>query len=141
MIAADVQSGTTGAGEHLELLHALGRELERAMQAIANNNLPELEDSVAQQQSLSGRLSELADLLRAPAGAGNADRAAVGGTLGQQIRSAQTRLQQLNLRYSILLHHSSRSVALMASLLNSFRGQIQEAPGARLKHQTWSCRA
>lgn len=137
MTEADVQSGTAGAGEHLRLLRALAAELERAMQAIAGNNLPQLEDSVAAQQSLSERLSGLAEQLRAPL----PGPAPVAGNLGAEIRAAQNQLQQLNLRYSILLEHSSRSVAMMASLLNSFRGQIQEAPGARPKHQTWSCRA
>jgi hypothetical protein len=28
---------------------------------------------------------------------------------------------------------------LMASLFNSFQGQLQEASGPRFKHQTWSC--
>jgi flagellar biosynthesis/type III secretory pathway chaperone len=137
MTEADVQSETTRAGDHLQLLRALAAELERAMHAIADNNLPELEDSVAAQQSLSERLSALANAFRAPA----PHTAPVSGSLGAEIRAAQNQLQQLNLRYSILLEHSSRSVAMMASLLNSFRGQIQEAPGARPKHQTWSCRA
>ena len=50
------------------------------------------------------------------------------------------RLKRLNLRYAILLKYSSRSVALMAALFNSYKGQFQEASGTRLKHQTWSCR-
>ena len=57
----------------------------------------------------------------------------------REIRAAATELQSLNLRYSYLLQLSSRSVGLMASLFNSFKGQIKEAPDARLKLQTWSC--
>ena len=56
-----------------------------------------------------------------------------------QIHGAAETLQTLNQRYSALLQHSSRSVALMVSLFSSFRGQIQEASGPRLKQQTWSC--
>jgi hypothetical protein len=56
-----------------------------------------------------------------------------------QIQAASGVLQKLNLRYAALLQHSSRSVALMASLFSSFKGQFQEASGPRLKHQTWSC--
>ena len=50
-----------------------------------------------------------------------------------QIHGAAETLQTLNKRYSALLKHSSRSVALMVSLFSSFRGQIQEAAGPRLK--------
>jgi len=57
----------------------------------------------------------------------------------RQIRIASDQLQRLNQRYAALLQHSSRSVALMASLFGSFKGQFQEASGPRLKQQTWSC--
>jgi len=108
------------------------------MQAIVRNDLPELEDSIAIQQELSERLTALASSMRAerrplltplPADA----------ALQTQIRSAATELQQLNLRYSLLLEHSGRSVAMMASLFNSFRGQIQKGAGAG-SQQTLSCR-
>jgi len=56
-----------------------------------------------------------------------------------QVLVAGDTLQKLNRRYAALLQHSSRSVALMASLFNSYKGQIKEASGPRLKHQTWSC--
>ena len=111
------------------------------MRAIAGNDLPELEDSVATQQSLSRQLGDLADFLRdsaMPVQAVHHD--AVDPDLMRDVRSAMGELNQLNLRYSILLRHSSRSVAMMAALLNSCRGEIQEASGARLKLQTWSCR-
>lgn len=129
------------AGEHLQLLRSLSSELERAMRAIAGNDLPELEDSVATQQALSYRLGDLADFLSESAGIqkpANADP--TGSSLLQEVRSAVGELKRLNLRYSILLKHSSRSVAMMAALLGSCGGQIQEASGARLKLQTWSCR-
>lgn len=107
------------------------------MQAIVRNDLPELEDSVAVQQELSERLTALAGSMRAelpllapvPADA----------ALQTQIRSAATELQQLNMRYSLLLEHSGRSVAMMASLFNSFRGQIQKGAGGG-SQQTLSCR-
>ncbi len=111
------------------------------MRAIAGNNLLELEDSVANQQALSLKLGDLADEMRVSALAQNA--AAADTTepgLMREIRDAAGELKRLNLRYSFLLKYSSRSVALMAALFNSFKGQFQEASGARLKHQTWSCR-
>jgi hypothetical protein len=141
MIAAEPHTRNDRAGEHLQLLRSLSAELERAMRAIAGNHLAELEDSVANQQALSLQLGELADEMRASA---LAPSVAVVDTiepvLMREIRDAASELRKLNLRYSILLKYSSRSVALMAALFNSFKGQFQEAPGARLRHQTWSCR-
>lgn len=140
MIAADVQTRSEKAGEHLRLLRDLSSEMERAMQAIAGNQLEELEDSVSNQQALSERLGELAEDLSAPLPTnGTASADPIDEDLMVQIHAAAATLQKLNLRYSILLKLSSRSVAMMASLLGSFRGQFQEASGPRLKHQTWSC--
>ena len=141
MRAADVPTRNDRAGVHLQILRALSSELERAMRAIAGNNLPELEDSVAAQESLSVQLGDLAEFLEASA---RAQRPAQLDTLDpnlmREMHSAFHELNRLNLRYSILIKHSSRSVAMMAALLNSSRGQIGEGHGARPKLQTWSCR-
>jgi hypothetical protein len=141
MIAVSVRTRSVQAGEHLQLLRSLGRELERAMHAIAHNDIEQLEQSIANQQEMSSQLSCLADALNPPAPTEvpfSSD--SIDPDLMLQIRAAGGELQQLNLRYSILLQHSSRSVALMASLFSSFRGEFQEASGPRLKQQTWSCR-
>ncbi|HVU46805.1 MAG TPA: hypothetical protein VHD85_11800 [Terracidiphilus sp.] len=140
MIAAEVRTRSVKAGEHLQLLRSLASELERAMDAMSRNDLQEFEDSIASQQDLSEQLSRLADELSAasqptyPLPSQSAD-----SDLMHEIRTATGELQRLNFRYSILLEHSSRSVALMASLFTSFQGQLQEASGPGLKHQTWSC--
>ena len=110
------------------------------MQAISSNNLPELEESVAGQQDLSFRLGQLAHELRDSPESGNLTPFhSLPPDLAQDIRAAAAELQQLNLRYAFLLQYSSRSLALMASLFNSFKGQLKEVPGSRLKLQTWSC--
>ena len=67
MIATGVQDRNGKLGEYLELLRSLAHELERAMRAIAQNSLPSLEDSVANQQAIAERLRELADDLGKPA--------------------------------------------------------------------------
>jgi hypothetical protein len=140
MIAADVRTRSIKAGEHLQLLRSLAGELERAMQAMTRNDIRELEDSVSAQQELSFQLGKLADELSTTAQAHPPFASdSIDPALMLEIRAAAGEVQALNLRYSILLKHSSRSAALMASLFNSFRGQFQEASGARLKHQTWSC--
>ena len=110
------------------------------MHAIAGNNINELEESILNQQTLSAQLSTLADGIQATADAQRPlSSDSIDSHLTDEIRAAQEQLRRLNYRYSILLKHSSRSVALMASLFRSFRGQYQEASGARLQQHTWSC--
>ncbi len=60
MIANGVQDRNGKVEEYLQLLRLLAFELERAMQAIAQNSLPEFEDSVCSQEALSARLTDLA---------------------------------------------------------------------------------
>jgi hypothetical protein len=142
MVATHVQDRNGKLGEYLELLHSMAQELDRSMGAIAQDSLSTLEDSIANQQAFAARLRELADDLIQPAPhprAGvlqNDDEALI-----QQIRGAADTLQSLNRRYAALIQLSSRSVGLMVSLFNSFKGQIQEGSGARPKQQTWSCQA
>jgi len=140
MTGAGVQDRDTKAAEYLQSLRSLTGELERAMQAIARNALPELEESIASQQALSARLGELANELCVPLEAkAPISQACIDEGLRRQIRAASGTLQSLNHRYALLLQHSSRSVALMASLFSSLKGQFQEASGPGLKQQTWSC--
>lgn len=140
MMATDVRTRSVKAGEHLQLLRSLASELERAMDAMASNNLKELEDSVANQQELSHQLGQLASEMGSSASASYpVPPQSTDSDLMGEIRTATGELQRLNFRYSVLLQHSSRSVALMTSLFTSFQGQLREASGPRLKHQTWSC--
>jgi hypothetical protein len=141
MTTAGIQDRELKAAEYLESLHAMAAELERAMLAIARNSLVEFEESIATQQSLSDRLKQLAAALSAPLEQPAAGmNAPLDREMTNQIQDASTTLQRLNLRYAVLLEHSSRSVALMTSLFRSFQGQFQEASGPGSKHQTWSCR-
>ena len=140
MTVSALQSRSLKAAEHLKLLHSLAAELERAMRAIASNQLGEFEDSVASQQELSSRLTELAgELGKMASDAGPAPSDSVADDLMQEIRAAAGELQDLNLRYSCLLQHASRSAAQMVSLFYSFKGQLMEVPGDGSKVQTWSC--
>jgi hypothetical protein len=121
-------------------MRTLAKELERAMRAMSVNDLRELEDSIANQQDLSAQLRELVDGSKI-VGTTRETIAAepVDVDLMREIKAANGELQNLNLRYSILLRHASRSVELMASLFSSLSGQLQEASGPRPKYQTWSC--
>lgn len=143
MTAADAQTRNNQAGEHLALLRSLACELERAMQAIGRNDLAELEGSISNQQDLSSQLTELARERRARPELAPArpevSGANIDGDLGRQVHAAAAELQKLNLRYSLLIEHSSRSAAQMAALFRSFRGELQEDSGARVRHRTLSC--
>jgi 23S rRNA A2030 N6-methylase RlmJ len=140
MISAGAQVRNRKAAEYLQLLKSLAAELERAMQAIALNALPDLEESVASQQVLSARLTELVNEICVPLQADpSASQARLDESVMLQIRAESDTLQKLNQRYAALLQHSSRSVALMTALFSSVNGQLKEASGPRLKYQTWSC--
>ena len=140
MTTVVAQDRNRNAAEYLRLLMVLRDEMNNAMGAIANNALTQFEDSIASQQQLSARLLVLAEELSVPLAT---NRAAspdpIDDQLMHQIFVAGDSLQKLNRTYAALLHHSSRSTALMVSFLASARGQIQEASGPRLKYQTWSC--
>ena len=140
MNSTGVQDRNGKLVEYLELLRSLAQELECSMQAISQNSLSLLEDSVANQQILATRLHELANDLSKPVEDRSVASPGVGdeGLMGE-IRGASKTLQALNQRYAALLKLSSHSVGLMVALFSSFRGQIQEGTGPRLEHQTWSC--
>jgi hypothetical protein len=139
VIATGIQERNGKLEENLRLLRSLAQELERAMQAIARNSLEDLEDSIANQQSLSAQLVELRGDVAGLLKKNTPSPIEIDEDLMQQVRAASSTLQLLNRRYSALLHHSSRSVEMMVSLFSSFRGQIQEDSGPGLKYQTWSC--
>jgi hypothetical protein len=140
MTTVVTQDRNRDAAEYLRLLVTLREEMNAAMGAIANNALAQFEDSIVSQQQLSARLLILADELSIPLAVSRAASPdPIDDKLMHQIFIAGDSLQRLNRTYAALLHHSSRSTALMVSFLASARGQIQEASGPRLKYQTWSC--
>jgi hypothetical protein len=115
----------------------LGREIERAMDAISGNRLEDFEESVGNQRELSIRLESMTPR---PAGdvalRGAAER--TDPPLAAKLRAAAASLHQLNRRYAVLLSTSSQTVAQMSSLFQSYRGHIAQSSGAGLKHQTAS---
>jgi hypothetical protein len=134
-------------GEYLEHLQAMAQELERSMQAIGQNSLAPLEESIANQQALAVRLRELASELSKTSKTGKTNQdgptwpTADDEALMSQVRSAAERLRKLNQTYSALLKLSTNSVGMMISLYRSFNGQIRESAGPKFKHATWSCEA
>lgn len=128
------------AAAYLQHMQELAHEITSAMDAISSNAIPEFQESVAKQEMLCASLAGLANTV----GEGfhsskDAKLSGIDAALGLKIRAASKAIGELNLRYSALLKHSSRSIALLALLCRSYTGQTQEARGPRLKHQTWSC--
>jgi len=116
---------------------ALGGELERAIQAIAENSLIDLEESVAHQQQLGVKLHALADGLSPQLDDDAPISTSLSGDIVYQIHAATEVLQNLNLCYAALLRHSSRCTGQMTALFQTFEGQDSIGPGT--KRQTWSC--
>ncbi len=114
---------------YLHNLQDLAHEMTVAIHAISANALSVLEESVAKQEMLCASL------------------AAVGALRGQEgfdaealeIRAAGERVRALSLQYASLLKHSGKSIAVLSALCRNHTEEFQEARGARLKHQTWSC--
>jgi hypothetical protein len=124
----------------IETAQILITEIERAITAIAYNELGNLEESVTEQHVLTIRLK----MLREQYPVGSNDRATIAeppfdGELLRELLVTDVKLQAVSQLYHAVLQHSSRSASLMALLLGACRGQFQEASGPRLKYQTWSC--
>jgi phosphoglycerate-specific signal transduction histidine kinase len=140
MMVSGLQDRNGTVEEYLQLLRSLACEVERAMQAISRNSLPDFEESVRKQETLSARVTDIAKELNVFARTGaDSHLPHTSDSLMSEIKAASSTLQTLNQRYGALLQHSSRSVALMVSLFDSFRGNLREGNGSRPKLQTWSC--
>lgn len=140
MADARFQNQSLPAAEYLQLILSLTREMETATHAISRNVLLDLEESIADQQVLSARLYAMRGELSSPHnGDTTLSRPCVDRELETQIIIATKELQRQTREYAALLTHSSRSAALMVSLLRSFKNQFQEVSGRGSQYQTWSC--
>jgi hypothetical protein len=140
MTAVGTQDRNRQATEYLQILRSLKSELEVALQAISHNALAYFEESVADQEVLSTRLTMLgAELSFSSKASPTSSQTGIHSDLRCQIAAAAEELQKLNRSYAALLQHSSHSVALMISLVCSFKGHFQGASASRSKYQTWSC--
>ena len=101
-----------------------------AIHAISANALSVLEESVAKQEMLCASLAAVVGALRGQEGF---DAEAL------EIRAAGETVRVLSLQYASLLKHSGKSIAVLSALCKNHTEEFQEARGARLKHQTWSC--
>jgi hypothetical protein len=128
------------AATYLQQLQALAAEIPIAMDAIAANALPTLQDSIAKQEMLCASLATMAPAFGDGPQASKQSFALQTDTAVEvKIQAARRSLVELNMQYAALLRHSGRSIALLISLCRSHTGNFQEALGPRLKRHTWSC--
>jgi hypothetical protein len=128
------------AATYLQQMQDLAFEISVAMDAIATNKLPKLQESVARQETLCAGLADMAntvsEAIRAPE---TPSRSGIDTAIERKIQAAGESIRELNLQYAALLKHSGKSIALLSLLCNCHAGRFQEARGPRLKLQTWSC--
>jgi len=128
------------AATYLQQMQELAFEISVAMDAIAANQLPTLQESVARQEMLCAGLATMANTVsegvRSPE---TPSPSGIDPSIERKIQAAGSAIRDLNLQYAALLKHSGKSIALLSLLCNSHAGRFQEARGPRLKRQTWSC--
>jgi len=128
------------AAAFLQQMQDLAHEISAAMDAIAGNAIPKFQESVARQEMLCASLAAMANTVGDGFSSSKEPKlSGIDTAIELKIRAASKAICELNLQYSALLKHSSRSIALLSLLCRSYTGQFQEARGPRLKHQTWSC--
>ena len=118
---------------------AFAEELQRAMQFIARNALPELEASVRRQKDL---LIPLAESLRQAGWLTLASQPSLEqSSLAGRAQAAAARLSRLNAHYSALLQHVRKSLALLQTLHATDHASIPGRVASEAKQVTWSCQA
>lgn len=128
----------TDAVQCLSTLQALASQLDTAMNAIVQQKLLALHDSIHLQQVSCGRI---ADLRHRSDGMPSihSDAVSVDADLALEIKKATESLLVLNARYSALLKHSGDTLHLLAGLYRSYSGFTQPTAGSQASLAGWSC--
>ena len=143
MSAEARQQRVYAAARYEQAMQALAQEMGAAVQAIASNSLPRLEESVARQEVLCATLPRLVAHFQQSSRAteelipGSGD--GLHAELNAKLRAASRALRDVNLQYAALLKCSGRSLAQLASLCRSHAGSFPDHQHASIKRQTWSC--
>jgi hypothetical protein len=126
--------------EYLVNLRILASELDRAMKAVVDQELPSLQDSLQLQQATCAQLSFLAQQANdRPAQELSRQSSALDPDLAVEIRDAAENLIVLNRNYSALLRHSEDTLRLFVELFRCYQGSAQSSHSARASISTWSC--
>jgi len=126
--------------EYLANLQVLARELDRAMKAVVDQELPSLQDSLHLQQTTCAQLNYLAQRVNCRAAEDLLLQAApLDPDLAAEIRQAAETLIVLNRNYSALLRHSEDTLRLFAELFRCYQGSAQMSRRQQAGLSTWSC--
>jgi len=126
-----------GAKDYLASLQNLASEVDRAMNAIVQRELPSLQESLRRQQATCAELVHLrsrADFLQEL----QVETGLISPDLAEEIQAATASLLMLNKQYSALLKHSGSTLRLFLGLFRSFHGSVP-ASSLNPNLQTWSC--
>src|SRR5271166_902273 len=108
------------AATYLQHMQELAFEISVAMDAIAANALPRLQESVAKQEMLCASLVNAANTVNEGCPSNELPLLPGAGTKVElKIRTTRAAIRDLNLQYAALLKHSGRSIAILASLCKS----------------------
>jgi hypothetical protein len=112
--------------EHLELVHALSREISAAISAIERNDLQQFQTAITNQETICHELVSRKWAL---------------GTNRDVVHQAYVALSQLNRTYAAVMKRSRRCVDLLFSVY----GACDEGYGKELpplaSRQPWTCEA
>jgi hypothetical protein len=134
------QISPDNANDYLANLRDLAGELEKAMDAIAQQELPELRRSIDVQQTVCSRLAHMQRKRSLTlAGDPRSQAQRIEPDLDFQIGEAIAAVLVLNRRYAALLKHSGETLRLFAGLFRSYQGSTQPPSGMQGNLQTWSC--
>jgi hypothetical protein len=126
--------------EYLANLQVLARELDRAMKAVVDQELPSLQDSLQLQQATCIELSFLAQRVNTRSVEEmDLQAESLDPDLASEIREAAETLIILNRNYSALLRHSEDTLRLFAELFRCYEGTAHSSRRHQTGPSTWSC--
>lgn len=138
-----VSEGCTAA--YRECLDALRLEIANAIEAIAANALDRLQASISKQEALCFRLQILAAAgaaSRGPTihGAAGQHTAKLARTDGSNRESCRL-LEAITVEYAAVLKHSGKTITLLNSLCQGYRGAFPSVSGGESDRPMWFCEA
>lgn len=125
--------------EHLDQIQALSTSMASAISALERSDVQQLQNDIAAQEMLCGKLRTPAWLLPSATSPSTSQGASQADDLLDEIRQAYTALAQLNRVYASLVRRSQRSVGLVAALYRSYENGYGTHPAAPEDKRSWSC--
>ncbi len=124
---------------YLGTLRTLAQELDRAMESIVFQALPDLCDSINAQAATCTQLSSSPARPRFQRGKLSSFSAPLDAELSGLIEDAVDHLISLNRRYSALVRQSSATVQMLAGCFQPYNGLVGAGSRVQTKLHTWSC--